>query len=63
MHHNDRCICPQYVLLLVQSKGFSLSQYDIMAFHPRRLVHEMSPDASLSSLQLLKEQLFIQLKQ
>lgn len=54
--------CLQAIFLLVQSKGFSLSQYDIVSNFPRRFIHDMSPDASLSSLGLLKEQLYIQLK-
>ena len=52
----------QAILLLIESKGYSLSQYDVIANFPQRRVHDMSPDESLANLGLLKEQLYIQLK-
>lgn len=53
----------QAISLLVQSKGFSPNQYDLVTNFPRRNIQDMSPDATLSSLGLVKEQLYIQLKQ
>lgn len=52
----------QAIFVLVQSKGFSLSQYDIVTNFPRRCIHDLPPDSSLCSLGLMKEQLYIQLK-
>lgn len=50
------------VFLWVASKGFDLQEYDLVTNFPRINIHDLNPEDTLSSVGLMKDQIFIQLK-